>query len=163
MKHIWPQCASCFPVFCPLLIPFEPVIIETIKDSGQVHCESTGVFLRRCQGNGTSSVLSTCVRVIDCHWKRSSFTLSQVWTTQQVAAHANWASLAVCQGFMKAACVWRGMEVNSTCMHCVYVCLCWTLICTSPFSCGQSVASCLTNCALSTIVPSALKPSECAK
>lgn len=79
------------------------------------------------------------------------------------SAHANWARLAVCQGFMKAACAWRGMRVNSTHMYCVYVCLGWTLICTSPFICGQSVASCSTNCTLSMIVPSALEPSQCAK
>lgn len=37
--------------------------------------------------------------------------------------HANWASLAVCQGFIKAARVGRGMRVNIMCMYCLCVCV----------------------------------------
>lgn len=111
--------------------------------------------MRHCQGKDTSTVLSACVRVIDCYWKRSSFTLSQAGT-----AHANWASLAVCQGLIKAASVGKRDEGE---YHVLFICVsCCTVICSSPFICGQSVASCSTNSTLPKIVPSTFKPSQCA-
>lgn len=80
-----------------------------------------GCFLRHCQGKDTSSVLSACVRLIDCYWKQSSFTSSQVWTadTQQVESMQT-----VCQGLIKAACVGRGMKVNIMQASSVCVCVC---------------------------------------
>lgn len=85
-QHIWLQDASYLPGFWQLMERFKPAIIQTIKGAGQVHCECTWVFLRHCQGKNTSCVLSGRVRVIDCYWKLSSFTLCQVWNadTQQV-------------------------------------------------------------------------------
>lgn len=115
-----------------------------------MHCEYTRVFLRHCQGNDTSSVLSACVRVIDCYWKPSSFTLSQVWTadTQQVELMQT----GPCWLFVKVSwkpLVWGdGKGVNAMYMDCLCMCLCCTLICITPCICGQSVASCSTNCSL---------------
>lgn len=53
-----------------------------------------------------------------------------------VITHANWASLALCQGFIKAAPVGRGVRVGIMCMYCLCVCLCCTIICISPFIFG---------------------------
>lgn len=76
------------------------------------------------------------------------------------------ASLAGCQGLIKAACVGERDEGEYH-AHALSVCAsplsCCALICTGPFVCGLSVASYSTNCPLSKIVPSILKPSQCAK
>lgn len=130
-----------------------------------MHCEHTGVFWRRCQGKDTSSVLSARVRVIDCCWKRSSLTLSQVWTaagrTHADGGQFGWLSRS------HKSCLCGKRDEGEYHVHALSVCAsllsCCTLICTSPFVCGLSVASYSTNCPLSKIVPSILKPSQRAK
>lgn len=71
--------------------------------------------------------------------------------------HANWASLALCQGFMRAACEeemgWGWVLCARIVLRCVH--LRCTLICITPFICGQGVASCSNQLyALSKIEPS---------
>lgn len=72
------------------------------------------------------------------------------WNRRHTAgrAHAYWARLAVCQGFMKAACVGRREEVEYL-VHGLSICVCVPvvqLIYITVFICGQSVASCSANC-----------------
>lgn len=62
--------------------------MQTIKGAGQVHSGYDKVVFFFCletmPGEWTSSVLSACVRLIDCYWKLSKFSLSQIWNMDKL-------------------------------------------------------------------------------
>lgn len=108
---------------------YSGVFFETLPGEGYILC-----FIRLCQSDWL------LLEAVQLHIQSG---LNCRHTAGRM--HANWGSLAVCQGLIKAACVGRGMKVDimQALSVCVCVCLmsCCTVIYTSPFIYGQSVRS----------------------
>lgn len=121
--------SSYFPlVFWQLFELFYSIIIQTIKGAGQVHSEYTRVFTAR----GTTQPLfylfvSEWLIVTGSCPASHSVSWNHRHTHTAGRAHGNRASLAVCQGFVKAACVGREDDsgyhahVLSLCVSLLYV------------------------------------------
>lgn len=151
-QHRWVTSLATISIMFPRILAtalFQHWIIRVMKGAGQMPYECTRVSLRQRQGKDVSSILSACVRLIDCYWKLSNFILIQVGTadTQQVElmhTGPGWLFVKVSWKLL----VWGdGKRSNIPCMDYLSVCVpVVQLIYISFFICGQSVASCSANC-----------------